>query len=120
MKIKFLRRNTTKHLKLGKKRTKQQKWRNPTGRHNKMRNKRKGYPAKVEIGYKKNREKETPVVVNNVDELQKNKKSLIIIGKVGRKKRVEIAEKAKEMKISIQNLNIEKFLNKVKGNKKEK
>ena len=54
-KKRFLRRLTNRYLKLGKKRKKKQKWRKPKGRHNKMREKERGYPAVVSIGYRKNR-----------------------------------------------------------------
>ena len=118
----FLRRNTTKYSKLGRKRKKKQKWRNPGGRDNKMREKRRGYPSKVEIGYKKSKEetKALPMTVNNVNDLKKAKGKTVIIGKVGKKKKTEIAEKAKEMKISVQNLNVEKFLKKIKTKEKQK
>jgi len=48
-KKRFLRRLTNRYLKLGKKRKKKQKWRKPKGRHNKMREKERGYPAVVSI-----------------------------------------------------------------------
>tara|TARA_Y100000310_G_scaffold167546_2_gene167367 strand:+ start:9695 stop:10063 length:369 start_codon:yes stop_codon:yes gene_type:complete len=106
---KFLRRVWSRYSKLGKNRKKKQKWRKPTGRDNKMREQRKGYPKTVSIGYK-NPVKKKPVLVKNISELEKLKDREIIIGSVGKKKKIEIAKKAKEMKISIQNLNVEKFL----------
>ena len=108
---KFLRRTSNRYLKLGRKRKKKQIWRRPTGRDNKMREKRRGYPKIVSIGYKKSeKEKQKPILVNNISDLEKVKSKKVIIGKVGRKKKIEIAKKAKEMKISIQNLNVKKFL----------
>ena len=52
-KPKFLRRTWSRYSKLGKQRKKKQIWKAPKGRDNKMREKRKGYPAVVSIGYKK-------------------------------------------------------------------
>ncbi|KHO55522.1 MAG: 50S ribosomal protein L32, large subunit ribosomal protein L32e [archaeon GW2011_AR19] len=115
--VKFLRRTWSRYSKLGKRRKKKQVWRKPTGRDNKMREKRKGYPAVVSIGYrsnKKSRDKlmdKKPVKINNLRELEKIKENEIaIIGGVGKKKKIEIANKAKEMKIELYNMNPEKFL----------
>ena len=117
--VKFLRRTWSRYSKLGRKRKKLQKWRRPTGRDNKMREKRKGYPSIVSIGYKQP-VKEKPILVKNVSELEKVKNQRVIMGKVGKKKKIEIAKKAKEMKIDIQNLNINKFLKEAeKLNKKQ-
>lgn len=117
--MKFLRRTHNRYSKLGKRRKKKQIWRRPTGRDNKMRERRRGYPARVSIGYK-NVEKEKKVVISNIKELEKiDRKSIIVIGNVGKKKKIEIAKKAKEMKIEISNLNIKKFLEKNKTKKKE-
>ena len=85
-----------------------------------MREKRKGYPAIVGIGYKKDKkisnkiEGKNPVLVNNVKDFKKIKgNEIALIGKVGKKKKIEIIKKAKEMKISIYKKNIEKFLKKL-------
>ena len=51
-KKKFLRRIWKRYSKLGRKRKKEQKWRRPKGRDNKMREKRRGYPITVRIGYR--------------------------------------------------------------------
>src|SRR3990167_2865689 len=103
---KFLRRNSDRHSKLGRNRRKKQSWRKPKGRHNKMRDKRRGYPAIVTKGYRTKREGrgkiegKKPFVAYNVRDVEKfGRGNLIIIGKVGKKKRVEIAKKLKEMKI---------------------
>ncbi|MEK6817601.1 MAG: eL32 family ribosomal protein [Nanoarchaeota archaeon] len=117
--VKFLRRAWSRYAKLGKGRKKKQVWRKPTGRDNKMREKRKGYPATVSIGYrsnKKSRDKlldKKPVNINNLKDLEKIKENEIaIIGRLGKKKKIEIANKAKEMNIKIYNMNPEKFLEK--------
>jgi large subunit ribosomal protein L32e len=114
MSKKFLRRTWSRFSKLGKGRKKKQKWRRPSGRDNKMRERRKGYPSRVSVGYKQP-VKEQPILVSNVAELSKVKNKKVIIGNVGKRKKIEIAKKSKEMKIEIQNLNVKKFL---KGNEK--
>ena len=124
--VEFLRRTGNRFSKLGKGRKKKQKWRKPTGRDNKMREKRKGYPAVVQIGYKQEKKlrgvinEQVPVMIMNVGDLKKIKKNEIgIIGKVGQKKKIEIAKVAKEKKIQLYNLNAGKFLKKVEKAKKE-
>lgn len=114
----FVRRNTTKYLRLGKKRKKTQKWQKPRGRDNKMRLKIKGRPKVVSIGYTRpNSERwkvdgKTPVFVKNINDLKKVKHdNIAILGRVGMKKKMEIAKKAKEMKINI-NINVNKILKK--------
>ena len=123
---KFLRRNSDRHSKLGRNRRKKQTWRKPKGRHNKMRDKTRGYPAIVKVGYRNSsKEREriagmAPVSVMNLKDLGKIKSSKIgIIGNVGKKKKIEIVQKAKESGIKLQNVNIEKFLekNKMKAGK---
>ena len=117
---KFFRRNWNKFSRLGKNRRKKQVWRSPKGRHNKMRKKRKGYPATVNIGYKQE-EKKKIILVNNLAELEKIAKGeTIIVGKVGEKKRTEIVKKAKEKGIQIQNINVKKFMKKSEVTKKQK
>lgn len=115
--VKFLRRTWSRYSKLGKGRKKKRVWRRPTGRHNKMREKRKGYPAVVSIGYKSNREsrlkikEKIPVKIYNIKDLEKIKENEIaVVGNVGKRKKIEIAKKSKEMKIKIYNMNPEKFL----------
>ena len=111
-KPKFLRRTSKLHSKLGKKRKKKQIWRKPTGRHNKMREKRKSVPVVVSIGYRGDKKvrglvrEKTPIMVYNLKDFGKaGKNSIIIIGKVGSKKRAEIIKTATGKKIEIQNLN---------------
>ncbi|VVB83188.1 50S ribosomal protein L32e [uncultured archaeon] len=125
MALKFLRRNWSKASRLGRKRKNKQVWRSPKGRHSKTRGERKGYPAIVKIGYKQDvttsgliKEK-TPILVNNVKDLLKlGKNEIAILGNVGMKKKLEIAKFAKEKKIQISNLNVEKLLK--KSEKKQK
>jgi len=108
---KFLRRQGNLLSKLGKGRKKKQKWRRPTGRDNKMREKRKGYPAVVGIGHKKSKKESRRIkgkiltIVKNTKDLENLKQNeIIIIGKIGKKKREEIIKKAEEKKIKVYNL----------------
>jgi large subunit ribosomal protein L32e len=115
---KFLRRTWHKFSKLGKGRKKKQKWRRPTGRDNKMREKRKGYPAVVSIGYGSKKNEKNPVNVYNIKDLESVKENEIaVIGNVGEKKRIEMAKFALEKKIKIHNLNSEKFLKNIEKKK---
>ena len=116
---KFLRRTSNLHLKLGRKRKRKQVWRRPTGRHNKMRDKRRGYPAVVSVGYgTKKQEKgliegKKPVKIMTIKDLGKLKKNEIgLLGKIGKKKKLEIAKLAEEKGIKIANLNTKKILRK--------
>jgi large subunit ribosomal protein L32e len=111
---KFLKRTWNRYSKLGKRRKKKQVWRRPKGRDNKMREKRKGYPIVVNVGYKKKKsERKLVRVIRNIRDLEKTEKNeMIIIGNIGKKKKIEIAKKAIKMKIPIQNINIKKFLKK--------
>ncbi len=113
----FVRHTAHKYSKLGLRRKKKQVWRKPTGRDNKMRDKRRGQPASVSIGYsgdKKSRAMingKTPVIINNVYDLKKiQKTNIAVLGKVGMSKKIDIVGKAKEMKITIYKINTEKFL----------
>ena len=121
--MKFLKRTWKRYVKLGKNRKSKQSWRKPKGRHNKMRDKRRGYPAIVTKGYRTKREGrgkiegKKPFVAYNVRDVEKfGRGNLIIIGKVGKKKRVEIAKKLKEMKIPTTS-NINKILKKTEKKK---
>ncbi|HEB47010.1 MAG TPA: 50S ribosomal protein L32e [Candidatus Pacearchaeota archaeon] len=110
----FLRRTWSRYSKLGKKRKKKQVWRKPKGRDNKMREKRRGWPSVVSIGYKKGKsEKKNFKIIRNLKDLTDiGKNEIAIIGSIGKRKKIEVVKKAKEIKISIQNINIEKFLKK--------
>lgn len=124
---KFLRRTWKRYSKLGRKRKKKQTWRRPTGRDNKMRERKKGHSKVVSIGYKTDKKirkkinKKNPVTFYNVNQLKEIKKNQIaILGKIGEKKKIEIVKKAKQEKIPIHNLDIKGFLqkNEKKENKK--
>ncbi len=122
--VKFLRRTWSRYSKLGKGRKKKQVWRRPTGRDNKMREKRKGYPAVVSVGYKQGEklrgliQDKKPVLVRNVSDLEKvGKNEIAVIGNIGEKKKMEIVKKAIQMKINLYNLNPKKFLKKLEKKK---
>ena len=111
---KFKQRSWDRYSRLGKRRKKKQVWRRPTGRHNKMREKRKGKPAVVGIGFKKSQDKgERVIMISNIQDLKNVKsKGIFLIGKVGKKKRIEISREAEKMKIKIRNMNSRKILRK--------
>ncbi|MBS3084913.1 hypothetical protein J4411_03295 [Candidatus Pacearchaeota archaeon] len=120
--MKFLRRNAKRFAKFGKGKGKKAKWRNPTGRHNKIREGKKGYPASVKIGYKKTKvPNEKKIIIMNPENLEKTgKKEKAIVGNVGKKKRIEIVKKAQDLKIELANLNSKSFLKKLYKEKKLK
>ena len=116
-KPKFLRRDSARYSRLGRNRKNKQKWKRPTGRDNKMREKRRGYPATVSIGYHKTvnaekKGKEDKIIeLKSVTDLEKiGKGGIITLGKMGKKKKLIIAKKALESGIEIQNLNADKFI----------
>ncbi len=119
VKPKFLRRRWYSYGKLGLRRKTKQKWRNPNGRDNKMREKRRGYLAVVSVGYgadKKTKGKindKMPVRVENMTQLKKvSSNQIAIFGKVGKKLRMEMARYANDHKINVHNLNVKKFVKK--------
>lgn len=107
----FLRTETRRFSRLGKTRKKLRKWRRPRGPHSKVRKHRFGYPASPAIGYKVQRSErglvngKMPVLVHNVQELSRvPKDSIVIIARVGARKKLELIKKADEMKLPIANL----------------
>jgi len=123
--VTFLRRDCARFSKFGNGRGKKAKWRAPKGRDNKMREGIKGHPACVTIGYGTKKavrgliKEKTPVTVMNVADLAKIGENQIgYLGKVGKKNKIQIMTKAKEMKIEFANINAELALKKL--NVKEK
>ena len=113
MNRKFLRSDTERHLRLGKKRRKLQRWRMPRGKHNKIRRKRFGYRVQPGIGFSTRKDEAgriknlIPVLIHNTKELLKmTKENIAIIARVGARKKLEIIKKAEELKIPIANLNL--------------
>lgn len=111
--MKFLRRNVSLHLRIGKRKKSKQVWRRPKGRDNKIRESKKGKPPLVSIGYKRKDEGKKTIIVYNLHDLETAKKyDIIILGKVGKKKKIGILKKAIEEKISFNNINSKKFFKK--------
>jgi len=115
--VKFLRRTWNRFSRLGKRRKNKQVWRRPTGRHNKMKDNKRGYPPLVQLGYrgeKKDRGKiqmKEPITVNNMRDLEKVKKDeIIILGHMGKKKKIELCKKVQEKGLNVYNVNVKKFL----------
>ena len=116
MKKKFIRQDSFRYSKIGKNRRKLQKWRRPKGGDSKMRLQRKSYPVSPAVGYKSPRKERgkinslTPSLVYNVKDIKKlGKNAIVILARVGAKKKIEIIKQAQESKIKILN---------VKGSKK--
>lgn len=123
---KFIRRSHDRYSKIGLRRKKKQKWKKPTGRHNKMREKRRGYPPVVSVGYSSDKKEngriggKIPVIIRNINDFKMMRENeTAIIGNIGKKKKLEIAKIAEEKKIKILNLNIKKFLKQM-NKRKEK
>jgi len=114
MSKKFLRRTWFQYSRLGKRKKKKQVWRNPTGRHNKMRKCKKGVPPVVSIGYSTSRKDLTringkiPMRVDNLKDLKKvGKDNIVILGKMGIKKKLEIVKHSSGIEFA--NFNAKKF-----------
>lgn len=117
--IKFLRRITNRYKKLGGMggKKKNLKWRRPRGRDNKMRDRRRGYARTVTIGYGNKKEErgkikgKEVVLVYNIPEMLKTheEKKGVMFGKIGMKRKKEMAKIAEEKKIYIYNLNLKSF-----------
>lgn len=117
-KPKFLRKESNKKSRLGKRRKKKIKWRRQKGKHNKIRQKMKGYGKKPCIGYGSIKEKKylindlKPVMIYNLKDLDKVKEGEIaIIAHTSKKNKIKIAEKAKQKNIKIKNLDLRKLEN---------
>ena len=108
---KFIRTDSKRHSRLGKNRKKLQVWRRARGRHSKIRRKRFGYPRMPKIGYATSRKESglvqglKPVLVSNMKEISNVKKgSIIILARVGAKKKLEMIKKSHELGFKIANL----------------
>ena len=108
----FKRTDISRYSKLGKGRKKLIKWRRPSGRDNKIREHRFGYPVAPTVGHKSQKNEAgkvkglVPLVVNNLNDFKKaTKKNIIILSaKVGAKKKLDLIKKAEEMKLRILNI----------------
>lgn len=113
----FARTALHKYIKLGSRQKSKRRYVKARGKHNKIRQKERGRPVRVEIGFKNKVttrgliEDKRPILVYNLDDLKKvGKENIVIIGKIGRKKKLEIAKKAKSAGLEIFNLNINKLI----------
>jgi len=89
------------------------KWRKPKGNDNKMRLQLKGYPPIVKVGYKGPRKVRglhptgmSIVMVSNpsdLDNVDKEKQIVYISASVGKRKRLQILERAKKLGIKVAN-----------------
>jgi len=123
-KPKFLRQDAHRLKKLEK------KWRQPKGRHSKMRFKLRSYRKQPSIGYSSPREvrgldpkgrKEIKVeTIKDLDNVKEN--NVIVIGStVGTKKKVAILKKIQEKKLTVKNVkNIDEFIKQVEESLKKK
>jgi len=114
---KYLRQNTKKHMRLGKGRKKKQVWRRPKGRDNKLRERIHGKPSRPNLGVKKPKKEQNkirgknPILIKNITDLKKITKSdIAVLGHIGRKNKIKIAQEAKKMNIEFTNFDIFKFL----------
>ncbi|MEK6888710.1 MAG: eL32 family ribosomal protein [Nanoarchaeota archaeon] len=105
---KFVRQDTTRYSRIGRGRKKLQKWRKPRGRHNKIRRKRFSYPVQPSLGFRKMKNVRgkilglNPVLVYNVNDLQSvGKDSIVVIAKIGAKKKIDVLKKALELKLKV-------------------
>ena len=100
-----MRRGWYRYSKLGRGRRKKMKWRRQKGRHGKMREHRKGADKSVSIGYGTQNRKSI-VIIRNINDVRvlKENKEVLIARTIGKRKRIEIAKKAKELGIKIINL----------------
>ncbi|MBS3081474.1 hypothetical protein J4416_00870 [Candidatus Pacearchaeota archaeon] len=107
----FVRRNTIKQSRLGKNRPKLQRWRRASGRHNKMRENRFGYPKSPRIGFKTSKKEsgkikgKTPLMIRSASDFNNASENniLIIARTIGARKKIEFIKKANELKIQILN-----------------
>jgi ribosomal protein L32E len=124
----FQRTKSYAYVKLGSRQKSMRKYRRPTGRHNKARQKWKSRGFMVQIGYKNKVETrglingKNPVLVYNLKDLNNiEKNSVVILGNIGKKLKIEMAKEAMKKKIEIVNLNMTKLLKEnERQNKKEK
>ena len=108
----FLRVDTYRFSKLGKGRPKLQKWRRPTGKHNKTRLNRFGYPVQPGIGFGTPRKISgkvhglIPLQITRIEDLKKAGKDniAIISRRIGARKKLEIIKKAESMNLKMLNV----------------
>ena len=127
IKPKFVRKEANKKARLGKGRKKLWKWRRQKGRHNKIRQKMKGYTGRPAIGYGSKKASRhllnnlKPRLIFNENELSLVKKDEIaIIAHTSKKNKIKIAKKALKENIKMLNLDPKAFLDKFEKKKEKK
>lgn len=109
MSKRYARQDSTRHIRLGSRRSKKT-WRRPVGTHSKMRRQRKSYPASPKIGCRTPKsERKTfskSLIINSIKDLDKIEKnsSCILSSKIGARKRLEIIKLANEKDIKLVNV----------------
>lgn len=95
------------------------KWKKPRGKHNKIRMRKRGLGKMPKIGYgTSSRDKFDFVLVENLKDISNLNKGekILLRGSIGTRKKILMAEKAREMGLTILNIkDVEKFLADVKG-----
>lgn len=119
-KPKFRRTDGHNYSKLGVRRKKKQVYRKPRGIDNKIKLNMKGHVRKVKIGFRNAKagrdlvKGKEVVMIFNINDLSKIKKGMIgVVGKIGDKKKKEIAEKVLKDDVRLLNLDAKKFLDKI-------
>lgn len=120
----FVRQEINKKKSLGK------KWRRPKGLHSKLRLKKAGHRKKPSHGFgspKKVRyltlEGLRPKLIKNLSDLNfvKDNEIIILSSKIGIRKKIQVLEKIKELKLKISNIkNIDEFIKDVKEKVKQR
>ena len=108
MRKKFTRRATPFFSRLGKNRKKKQIWRKPKGRDNKMRERRRGRDSRPEVGLANSKQEKgkilgfRPMLVSKIEQLKKvGKENIVIIAKMGKRKRQIIMQEAEKLGLKI-------------------
>ncbi|MBW2985084.1 hypothetical protein KY313_00310 [Candidatus Woesearchaeota archaeon] len=86
------------------------RWRSARGLQSKIRLAKRGYMKKPKIGYGSPKKSELVQVASLKELKDVIKGESIIIKKIGLKKKIELVKEAVKLKITIININVEKFL----------
>ncbi|MEK6919057.1 MAG: eL32 family ribosomal protein [Nanoarchaeota archaeon] len=98
------RKDSHKFGKLGMKVKAKRKWRKAKGRHNKIRESKRGHAGRPKIGYKADYYVK-PITIENMTQLLTlgKEQQAVVSGRVGGKKRTIIMEKAKSLGLKVEN-----------------
>jgi len=101
-------------------------WRKPKGIHSKLRLKKRGKGKRPKIGYGNNKRLKELIknkdytYISNMNDMNNVKHPIIISSTIGLKKKIEIAKRAEELKISIINIDVKKLIERMKTKKEKK